>query len=322
MRVVISRSAGPARCGRSAARASLPHLDLTAGWSRRGCGLGSARTVRDCPLSLLARVVKPRAVVEDDFTVVDASRRNCVFLATTRAATYVVKQAPPAQRRHAGTRSDHPPLLAAAPELGRRVPAVVHEEPDAARSSCERPPAARLEESTRPISSRPARVLGRVLAVLHGSRGASRAGDGPERAWARSPCRAAAELLLDLSPVAQDLGGPASRRATSLCEAAPSGLREPSPPMRSYTATCAGTTAWRSRRRAVGAGPACCSSTGSSRARAPAFDAGTVLAEYLHAWVGSIPIVAAGDPGRLVLGSCTLRACTPPMTRSGRPSTP
>jgi len=33
---------------------------------------------------------------------------------------------------------------------------------------------------------------------------------------------------------------------------------------------------------------------------AAGFDVGTVLAEYLRAWVGSIPIVEPGDPGRLV----------------------
>ena len=31
-----------------------------------------------------------------------------------------------------------------------------------------------------------------------------------------------------------------------------------------------------------------------------AFDVGTVLAEYLGAWIGSIPIVEPADPGRLV----------------------
>ncbi|MDQ3997995.1 MAG: hypothetical protein M3303_13380, partial [Gemmatimonadota bacterium] len=46
-------------------------------------------------------VVKPRAVVEEQLTVVDASRRNCVFVAASRAgSTYVVKQAGP---RSAGT---------------------------------------------------------------------------------------------------------------------------------------------------------------------------------------------------------------------------
>ena len=32
----------------------------------------------------------------------------------------------------------------------------------------------------------------------------------------------------------------------------------------------------------------------------PAFDVGSVLAEYLRVWVGSIPIVEPVDPGRLV----------------------
>ena len=46
-------------------------------------------------------LVKPRDVVDEDLTVVDVSRRNCVFLATTRAGpSFVVKQAGP---RSAGT---------------------------------------------------------------------------------------------------------------------------------------------------------------------------------------------------------------------------
>ena len=47
-------------------------------------------------------VVKPRAVVDDGLTVVDVSRRNCVFIVTTRfGPTYAVKQAGPQQRAHA-----------------------------------------------------------------------------------------------------------------------------------------------------------------------------------------------------------------------------
>ena len=41
-------------------------------------------------------LLKRRAIVEAGRTVVDASRRNCVFIATTRSGpTYVVKQAGP-----------------------------------------------------------------------------------------------------------------------------------------------------------------------------------------------------------------------------------
>ncbi|MGH2968939.1 MAG: hypothetical protein ACRDK0_07730, partial [Solirubrobacteraceae bacterium] len=45
-------------------------------------------------------LVKPRAVVGEDLAVVDASRRNRVFLAATRGGpTYVVKQAGPRSAR-------------------------------------------------------------------------------------------------------------------------------------------------------------------------------------------------------------------------------
>ena len=57
-------------------------------------------------------LVKPRAIVEEDLTVVDASRRNCVFIATTREGpTYVVKQAGPRSCCHARARSRRPARL-------------------------------------------------------------------------------------------------------------------------------------------------------------------------------------------------------------------
>src|SRR3954449_7561099 len=79
-------------------------------------------------------LVKPSAVVEGDLTIADASRRNCVFIATTRdGPTYVVKQAGP---RSAPTLEHEAAVLRAlaqAPELAGHVPEVVDHDADAAR---------------------------------------------------------------------------------------------------------------------------------------------------------------------------------------------
>ena len=53
-------------------------------------------------------------------------------------------------------------------------------------------------------------------------------------------------------------------------------------------------------------------------AGAPEFDVGTVLAEYLSSWVGSIPIVEPGDPGRLVPAPAIRSSgCSRPYSGSG-----
>ena len=75
-------------------------------------------------------------------------------------------------------------------------------------------------------------------------------------------------------------------------------LREPAADDAFVHGDLRGRTAWLSRRRGRAAGRACCSSTGSSRAAAtPAFDVGTVLAEYLRVWVGLDPDRRAARSG-------------------------
>jgi Ser/Thr protein kinase RdoA (MazF antagonist) len=114
-------------------------------------------------------VVKPRSVIEEDLTIVDVSRRNCVFLATTRSGpTLVVKQgsietAPALANEAAILR-----ILADVPELAPHVPAVVHEERAESRLVLSTAPGARDWLDGRGRSPRvPARGLGRVLAALH-----------------------------------------------------------------------------------------------------------------------------------------------------------
>jgi hypothetical protein len=114
-------------------------------------------------------VVKPRSVIDEDLTVVDVSRRNSVFLATSRSGpTFVVKQgsvetAPALANEGAILR-----ILAGVPELAPHVPAVVHEEPAEGRIVLRTAPGARdwLDRRGR-FPRLPARALGRVLAALH-----------------------------------------------------------------------------------------------------------------------------------------------------------
>ena len=115
-------------------------------------------------------LVKSRDVVEEDLTILDASRRNCVFLATTRAGpTFVVKQGSPRT----------PPTLAheaavlralARPCSPAAYPTVVHHEPEA-RATRPATPAGARDWATGARRGRfprlPARALGRTLAAVH-----------------------------------------------------------------------------------------------------------------------------------------------------------
>src|SRR5512144_2670343 len=75
-------------------------------------------------------LVKPSAIVEGELTVLDASRRNTVFVASARTGpAYVVKQA---GARSAATLAHEAAVLRALarrPEVCDLVPAVVHHEP-------------------------------------------------------------------------------------------------------------------------------------------------------------------------------------------------
>jgi Ser/Thr protein kinase RdoA (MazF antagonist) len=249
-------------------------------------------------------LVKPRSVVEEDLTVIDASRRNCVFLVTTRVGpTYVVKQAGP---RTAATLAHEAAVLRAladARQLSGLVPTVVLDDPEAARLVLSTPGGA-LNWSEHHGAARvprmPARTLGRALAVLHQlpADGVAEQAPGSDQMWGLSLPAPSHELRLSLSAGALDLVSrlQASRavcdRLDELRDAGSGGalvhgdLR---------WENCLALAAPGSRRRTrvllidwelAGRG-------------APGFDVGTVLAEYLRLWVGSIPIVDPSDPGRL-----------------------
>jgi Ser/Thr protein kinase RdoA (MazF antagonist) len=269
-------------------------------------GLGEMLEQSDIAHYLLSLgLVKPRDVVEEGLTIVDASRRNCVFLATTSGGpTYVVKQASPRTAATLAHEAAVLRVLSQATELSAQVPTVVHDEPEAARLILRTPADARdwnKYQSRARFPRIPARILGRALAGLHRlpAEGVEDLPSGVDRMWGLSLPEPPYELLLDLSAGAQDLVArlQASRtmcdRLDELRNAGSEGtfvhgdLRWDN---------CLAVAAPGSRRRTrlllvdwelAGRGTA-------------AFDVGTVLAEYLRSWVESIPIVDPGDPGRLV----------------------
>jgi aminoglycoside phosphotransferase (APT) family kinase protein len=156
-------------------------------------------------------LVKASAVVEEDLTVVDASRRNCVFIVTTRAGpTYVVKQASPGSAPTLAHEAAVLRVLAAAPELGGQVPVMVHHEPEAARLVLRSPGGARdwtEHHAAGRFSRASAAALGRLLAAVHATPAAivEDLPDRYDRLWALSLPEPSHELLLDLSAGAQDL---------------------------------------------------------------------------------------------------------------------
>jgi Ser/Thr protein kinase RdoA (MazF antagonist) len=250
-------------------------------------------------------LLKPRAVVEDGLTVVDASRRNCVFIATARSGpTYVVKQAGPRTALTLEHEAAVLRVLADAPELAGQVPAIVHEDRDMAllvlRTSAGGRDWREHHKAGR-FSVAPARALGRSLAALH-RHALDGIGDQPtdaERMWALQFAEPPLELIRDLSAGAQDLV--ARLQANPEMMDRLTRLREHDHPDAFVHGdlrwdNCLAIAAPGSRRRMrtflidwelAGRGEA-------------ALDVGTVLAEYLSAWVGSIPIVEVATPGRLL----------------------
>ena len=278
------------------------------------CGLPVERLVRgwvlvleqsEIPLYLLSLgLVKPSDVVDGNLRVVDSSRRNRVFLATTSAGpTFVVKQA---GARTAATLAHEAAVLEllAGGDFAERVPAVVAHDSGAARVVLRTPGGARdwnEHHAAGRFSPVAARTLGRTLAELHALPvdGVEPLPAGVDRMWALSLPEPSRDLLLDLSAGALDLVGRV-QASSGLC-ARLDELRE----MPEDDALVHGDLRWdnclavprsgsRRRTRIVlvdwelsGRGPA-------------GFDVATVLAEYLRVWVGSIPIVEAADPARLM----------------------
>jgi Phosphotransferase enzyme family len=250
-------------------------------------------------------VVNPSAVVEDELAVLDVSRRNAVFVSAARSGpAYVVKQA---RAETAATLAHEAAVLralAAVPELDGLVPQVVHEDRAAACLVLRTPADARdWSEHHRAGRFPPslARALGGALAALHELRvdDMEDLPPGIDRLWGLTLPEPPHGLLLDLSAAAVDLLARVQANeflcvrlqklqgATSADAIVHGDLR---------WENCMVVAAPRARRRnrlllvdweLSGRGPA-------------GFDIGTALAEYLSAWVGSIPMPDPRDPSRFV----------------------
>src|SRR5690349_18348107 len=248
-------------------------------------------------------IVKPRAVVCDELAVLDVSSRNGVFVVTTRGGeALVVKQAGP---HSAGTLAHEAAVLAALgadPSIGHAIPAIVHHDPDAARLVLRTPDGARNWKKATRAGARhalaPARRLGRLLAAVHAI--------DPDRVepppagttamWGLRIPEPELEFVLNLSRGSRELVG-LLQENVALCAR----LRELAAPPVRRTLThgdlrwenCLRVSANGSRRDGVLlidwelAGPG-----------DPAFDVGTVLAEYLANWIESIPVLDRNDVGR------------------------
>jgi aminoglycoside phosphotransferase (APT) family kinase protein len=248
-------------------------------------------------------LLSPRAVVTDGLEVVDASRRNAVYVATVRGGpTLVVKQA--VDRNASLLAHEAAVLLALARSvhLSDQIPAVVHYDPATACLVLKTPAGARdwsAHHGAGRFPRMPARALGRALAELH-SLPAGIIDDlprGTDPIWGLSLCEPPHRLLLDLSAGAQDL---VARLQTSrvMCDRLDR-LRATSP----GNVVTHGDLRWDNCLAVPAAG--------SRRTRVllvdwelagygrPEFDVGAVLAEYLRVWVGSIPIVDPRHPGGL-----------------------
>jgi Ser/Thr protein kinase RdoA (MazF antagonist) len=280
-------------------------LTSAAGVERVVRGLNEMLEQSDIAHYLLSLgLVKPRSVVDGDLTIVDASRRNSVFVATTRhGPAYVVKQARSRSARTLAHEAAVLRVLAREPTLAGHVPRVAHEDVDAARLVLRSPGGGRdWREQHRagrfPLV--PARALGRTLAAVHGI--AADAVDqrpaGSDPMWGLSLAEPPWESLLDMSTGAHDLLA-RMQASSELCDrlrdlgetAADGALVHGDLRWDNCIAFAAPGSKRRTRVALVdwelaGRGVA-------------AFDVAMVLAEYLVGWVESIPVVDPGDPGRL-----------------------
>jgi Ser/Thr protein kinase RdoA (MazF antagonist) len=250
-------------------------------------------------------LVKARAVIEEDLAIVNASRRNCVFLALTHAGpTYVIKQAAPQNAPTLAHEAAVLRVLESAPELEGHLPTVVHHDARAGRLILRTAGGARdwgVHFGGGRFARLPVRALGRALAALHRLpvHSVEPLPPGFDRMWGLSLPEPPHELVLDLSSGAQDLVArlQASRatcdRLDELRDAcSDDGVVHGDLRWDNCLAVAAPGSRRRTRVLLVDwelAGPG-----------AAGFDVGTVLSEYLRLWVGSIPIVDPSDPGRLV----------------------
>src|SRR4051794_5656115 len=156
-------------------------------------------------------IVKPKAIVDGDLMLVDASRRNRVFVAITGLGpTYVVKLARPETVETVAREAATLQALAEMPELAAHVPVVAHYD---ARAAClvTSSPSRALDWIEHHRKGRfpraPARTLGRVLAALHATPPSSigKGNHDVHHVWGLSLCEPSYESVLAMSPGARQL---------------------------------------------------------------------------------------------------------------------
>ena len=246
-------------------------------------------------------LVNPRAVIEDDLLVTDASRRNSVFVVTSSCGpTWVVKQAAPGDSDRVAHEAKVLRLLAGVPELAGHVPELVHSDAASTRLVMRSPPGAVAWNDLARVPRLPARALGSILATLHAVRPeGAEAPPHVDRPWGRALWEPRYEEVQRMSAGALDL---LERLQSSreFCDR----LRRVGDEAREDAFVhgdlrwdnCLAVPVAGSRRRTdvvvvdwerAGRGDA-------------ADDLGMAFGEYLRLWLGSIPILDAADPGRLV----------------------
>jgi aminoglycoside phosphotransferase (APT) family kinase protein len=238
-------------------------------------------------------LVNPGTVVGERLTVLDASRRNSVFVVSTPETTFVVKQAGHGCER---TLAHEAEVLRAVARL-RIAPELVHYDAAAVRLVLRSPAGAVAWGDQRRVPRLAAAALGRALATIHAAALDVPTPAGVDRLWGLP--EPPLERLRDMSDGALGLLA-AIQGSCELCDRLHA-LRE--------TAAGAGFVHGDLRWENSLAVPAP-GSTRRSRvllidwelagAGDPAIDVGTALAEYLRLWVDSVPLADPADPARLL----------------------
>jgi Ser/Thr protein kinase RdoA (MazF antagonist) len=244
-------------------------------------------------------LVKPRAVIEEDLTITDVSRRNSVFLATTAdGPTYVVKQARPETEDTLAHEAAVLRALGREPALADLVPELVHHDHAPVRLVLRSPAGAIAWGEHARVPCLAAGALGRALAAVHAAHPQLDAALESDPPWGLTLPEPALERLRGMSAGALDVLA-LIQSSRELCDRLER-LREST----SGDAFVHGDLRWDNCLTRVAPG-----STRRTRVLLidwelagtgdPAADVGTALAEYLRLWVGSVPIVDPRDPSRL-----------------------
>jgi aminoglycoside phosphotransferase (APT) family kinase protein len=241
-------------------------------------------------------LVNPRAVLEEDLTVTDTSRRNSVYLVRASSGpTYVVKQAEPSLAASLANEAAVIRGLAQLPGLAGHVPELAHHDAASARLVLRSPAGAIAWGDPRRPPRIAAQVLGRVLASVHQARLEleSPAHDS-ERLWGLWLPEPSSEQLNQMSAAALDLLARV-QASQELCDRLlrlRDALGRPGfvhGDLRWDNCLIVPAPGARRRTRVLLidwelAGPG-----------EPAADLGAVLGDYVRMWVDSVPKVAGSD---------------------------